>query len=401
MKVLVINSGSSSIKFQFLEADERKVLSKGLVERIGLADAIFTYEVPGREPLKETSSIPDHRDGIHKILDMLVHPKHGVIGSLKEIEAVGHRMVHGGEKIKKPELLTPEVVRVVEDCIPLAPLHNPPNLLGLRAVETLLPDVPHVGVFDTAFHASMPRDAYIYALDYAYYEKHGIRRFGFHGTSHEYVAQRGAQMLNIPFEKFHCVTCHLGNGVSLTAVKDGHSVDTTLGYGTMCGVPMGTRAGDVDPAIILHLMDDMKMTTKDVHNLIYKQSGLKGMSGLNNDMRDIVKAAGEGNVRAQTALDVFAHCNRKYIAAMASNLDGRLDAIIFTAGIGENCYEIRESICKGLQVLGAHLDTEKNRVRGREAVISTADSPVKILVVPTNEELMIALETESVLKGRA
>lgn len=400
MKILVINSGSSSIKFQLLETADRTLLCKGLMERIGLSDGIFTYQPTGREKIRRNLPIPDHRAGIQLLLDTIVDGQNGVIRSIHELSAVGHRIVHGGEKIKKSELLTPEVIRIIEECTVLAPLHNPPNLIGVAAVQALLPEIANVGVFDTAFHASMPPHAYIYPLEYSFYEQHGIRRFGFHGTSHQYVALRAAEFLGRDPADFRCVTCHLGNGVSLTAVKGGRSVDTSLGFGTMCGVPMGTRAGDVDPAIILHLIDELHMSPKDVHELIYKKSGLKGMSGLTNDMRDLVEAALAGNERAKLALEIFAHYTRKYIAALATNLDGRLDAVIFTAGIGENCPEAREIICRGLEVLGIRLDPRKNDVRGRDAVISVDGASPLALTIATNEELMIALETETIVRAR-
>ncbi|MBN2051166.1 MAG: acetate kinase [Spirochaetales bacterium] len=399
MKILVINSGSSSIKFQLWNMDNHTVLCTGLIERIGLDDGIFNYRPDEGETTRDVLPIPNHTTGIKLLLDRITDKNSGVIPSIEEISAVGHRIVHGGDKITKSELMTPEIIQIVKEASSLAPLHNPPNLAGIEAIEQLLPGIPNVGVFDTAFHSTMPPEAYIYPLDYKYYTEHGIRRFGFHGTSHNYVALQGAKMLGIAPDKFNCVTCHMGNGVSLTAVKNGKSVDTTLGFGTMCGVMMGTRAGDLDPAIILHLQDVLGMSTKEVNNLIYKESGLKGISGLSNDARDVDEAAQKGNERAILALKLFAHGARKYIAALASDLGGRLDAIIFTAGIGENSINLRKMCCQGLEVLGAYLDTEKNTVRGKQAVISTTDSPVKILVVPTNEELMIAMDTERIVKA--
>lgn len=397
MIVLVINSGSSSIKFQLLNTQNRHALCKGLIERIGLNDSIFSYQPDNGQKFKEILPIPDHTAGIKLAMDMILDKDKGVIKELSEIDAVGHRIVHGGEKIKHSELLTPEIMAIIRESSKLAPLHNPANLMGVDAVRQVLPKIPHVGVFDTAFHASMPKHAYIYPLAYSYYETHGIRRFGFHGPSHQYVSMRAAEMLSIPVEAFNCVTCHLGNGVSLTAVKGGKSVDTSLGFGTMCGVPMGTRAGDIDPAIILHLQEELGMSPGSVHDLIYKQSGLKGISGLTNDMRDVENAAADGNERAQLALDIFAHGARKYIAALSTSLDGHMHAVVFTAGVGENGPEAREQICQGLEVLGIKIDSEKNKIRGKEAIISSDDSAVKVLVVPTNEELMIAIDTEAVL----
>lgn len=398
MNILVINSGSSSIKFQLLDTIQRKTLCKGLIERIGLADGIFTYQPDGKEKIKEFPVISDHKRGIKLVLNTIIDSKIGVISGLNQIHAVGHRIVHGGEKIQQAVLLNDDNIATIRECNKLAPLHNPPNLMGVEAVKALLPNIPHVGVFDTAFHATMPKKAYIYPIEYKFYEKHGIRRFGFHGTSHQYVSMRAAEMLGKKLEDFNCITCHLGNGVSLTAVKGGKSVDTTLGFGTMCGVPMGTRAGDIDPAIILHLIDELGMTSKDVHDLIYKSSGLKGVSGLTNDMRDVEMEAEKGHERAQLALDIFAHYARKFIAALATNLEGRVDAVIFTAGAGEMGCDIRELICQGLEFMGVRLDREKNKVRGKEAIVSTDDSPVKVMVVPTNEELMIALDTERIAK---
>ncbi len=398
MNILVINSGSSSIKFQLVNLEKRSVLCKGLLERIGIADGIFNYQPDGKDKIKEIRDIPTHKVGIAMILEAITSPVCGVIDSLNAINAVGHRIVHGGEKIKESVLLTPEEIEIIKDCNKLAPLHNPANLMGVEAVESCLPDIPHVGVFDTAFHATMPEHAYIYALNYDCYEKHGIRRFGFHGPSHQYVSMRGAEMLGIPLEEFNCVTCHMGNGVSLTAVKGGRSMDTSLGFGTMCGVPMGTRSGDVDPAILLHLIEEVGMTPSQVHDLIYKNSGFKGLSGLTNDMRDTEDAAAAGNKRAQLALDVFFHIARKYVAALATNLGGKIHAVIFTAGIGENSPETREEVCRGLEFMGVHVDPAKNKIRGKEAVVSTDDSPVKVMVIPTNEELMIAMETARLAK---
>jgi acetate kinase len=397
MIVMVLNSGSSSIKFQLLQMQDRGCLCRGLIERIGLDDAIFTYQPHSGESSRRILAVRDHGTGIELALRAVTDPVTGVLASLAEIRAVGHRIVHGGEKITKSELLSAGIIRIIEECSVLAPLHNPPNLLGVEAITRLLPGVPQVGVFDTAFHAAMPDESYIYALPYEYYRKHGIRRFGFHGTSHQYVARRTAEILGKPYGELNCITCHLGNGVSLTAVRGGRSVDTTLGYGTMCGVPMGTRAGDVDPAVILTLIGKLGLSTDEVHRLLYKESGLRGLSGLTNDMRDVVLAASEGNQRADLTLRVFAHCARKHIAAMATNLEGRLDAIVFTAGIGEYSTDTRARICAGLEVLGARLDPAKNRVEGQEAIISSEDSVIPILVVPTNEELMIALDTEEIV----
>ncbi|MQY77174.1 MAG: acetate/propionate family kinase [Spirochaeta sp.] len=399
MRILVINSGSSSLKFQLMNMIDREILCKGLIERIGSAEGTFTYSRGNGEKIVETREIPDHETAISLALQAITDPQAGVIKDLSEIDAVGHRIVHGGEKIKKSEFLTDEIIRIIQDCVRLAPLHNPANLLGVKALKKLLPDVPHIGVFDTAFHTTMPEKAYIYPLAYEYYKKHGIRRFGFHGTSHHYVSLRAAEILGIKPDKFNCITCHFGNGVSISAIQNGKSVDTSLGFGTMAGVPMGTRAGDLDPDIILYLIDQLKMSVTEVRHLIYKNSGLKGLSGLTNDMRDIVEAALAGKKRPKLALRIFTRSARKMIGAMATVLEGKLDAIIFTAGIGENNVEVRAMVCEGLEILGARIDLQKNLIRGKEGIISTDDSRIKLMVVPTNEELMIALETEALAQG--
>lgn len=398
MIVLVINSGSSSIKFQLIRAEAGTRLCAGQLERIGFEAGAFTYEPAGKEKLSRTLTIEDHSKGINLILNIIADPHVGVLSSIGQIDAVGHRVVHGGEAITKAELVTPRVETVIEECAKLAPLHNLANLMGIRAVRALLPSIPHVAVFDTAFHATMPEESYLFGLPYEFYQKHGIRRFGFHGTSHRFVSHRAAEILGRDPRRFACVSCHIGNGVSFAAVKDGRSVDTTLGFGTMCGVPMGTRAGDVDPVVVLHLMDVLGMSTKDVHQLLYFESGLKGLSGLSSDMRDVIRAVAAGNPRARLALGVFAHAARKHIAALATDLGGECDALIFTAGIGEYSRESRWLICEGLRVLGITLDEERNRVQGEEAIISSPSSRVPVLVVPTNEELMIALETAQVAK---
>ncbi len=395
MKILVINSGSSSIKFQLLNMSTQDLLCKGLIERIGLNDSIFTYQPKDGEKIKKTLEIKDHVVGLKTAMDMITDEKYGVIKSVDEIKAVGHRIVHGADRVSDSVNLTDENIKIIEECVPLAPLHNPANLMGVEAMKKLLPNVIHVGVFDTAFHSTMPEESFIYPIPYEMYEKHGIRRFGFHGTSHKFVAMKAAEKLNIPFEKFNCITVHLGNGSSLTAVKNGKSVDTTLGYGTMCGVPMGTRAGDIDPAIILHMIDNLGMSSKDVYTTLYKKSGLLGLSGISSDMRDIEAEIEKGNKRAKIAIDVFVHQVAKNILALAANLD-RVDAIIFTAGIGENGYEVREDIAEHLKAFGIKIDKEKNKVRGEYRIISAEDSNIKLMVVPTNEELMIAIDTKRI-----
>jgi acetate kinase len=397
MMVLVINSGSSSIKFQLIRMEDRARLCSGLLERIGLDDGIFTFEPSGRATLKRPASISDHSQGIALILQVIADPRIGVLGSIREVDAVGHRVVHGGETIDRAELVTPRIEAIIEDCSRLAPLHNPANLMGIRAVTALLPSVPHVAVFDTAFHASIPEESFLFGLAYECYRRHGIRRFGFHGVSHRYVSMRAAEILQRDPRSFTCVSCHMGNGVSIAAIRNGRSVDTSLGFGTMCGVPMGTRAGDVDPAVILHMIDVLGMSTREVHELLYSESGLKGISGISSDMRDVECAAASGNERALLAMKVFAHGCRRHVAAAATSLGGRMDALVFTAGIGEHSRETRRMVCAGLDVLGIQLDEARNATQGVEAVISGPSSRVPVLVVPTNEELMMAIETEEVV----
>lgn len=396
MKILVINSGSSSIKFRLVESSSGEAIASGLLERIGLEQGRMEYRVGSGERHVVEKPVPNHRTGLEMLLEMLVDPAAGVLATLGEIGAVGHRVVHGGEKFTDSVAIGPEVIAKLEECSAMAPLHNPPNLLGIRASMEALPGVPNVAVFDTAFHQTMPPVAYVYPLPWSVYEEKRMRRYGFHGTSHQYVAVQTARILGRPLEDICLVVCHLGNGSSITAVKGGRSIDTSLGYGTMCGVMMGTRSGDVDPAILLDLLENHGMTVSEVKDMVYKRSGLLGVSGVSSDMRDVEAAAASGNERAALALDLFADKVRKHIGAYAVTMGG-LDAITFTAGIGENGYEIRETICRGLEVLGARLDPEANRVRGVEKVISAKDSRVSILVVPTNEELMIARETERVL----
>jgi acetate kinase len=398
MTVLVVNSGSSSIKFQLLRMEDRSRLCVGLLDRIGFDDGMFSYTPEGREALRRTLCIKDHSEGIRLILQAICDPSFGVLASLDQVTAVGHRVVHGGEAISKAELITVDIENVIQECGTLAPLHNAANLMGIRAVKALLPMVPHVAVFDTAFHATMPKESFLFGLPYGYYETYGIRRFGFHGTSHRFVSRRAAEILGRDPRTFRGVTCHMGNGVSMAAIRDGLSVDTSLGFGTMCGVPMGTRAGDVDPAAILYLADSLGMSLKEIRRVLYFESGLKGLSGLSSDMRDIEGAVDTGNARAQLALQVFAHACRRHIAALATSLGGKLDAIVFTGGIGEHSCRSRSMICAGLEVLGVEINEVANEARGIEAVISKPSSRVAVLVIPTNEELMIALETEQVVK---
>ncbi len=395
MNILVLNSGSSSIKFNLWDMDRQKLLCKGLIEKIGKKDSSMTWSPDGEKTVIE-KEILNHKDGIQFVLDTITNSKNGVIKSIKDINAVGHRVVHGGEKITRSELVTDAIEKIIEDCIQLAPLHNPANLEGIRAIKKVLPGVPNVAVFDTAFHSSMPPKAYVYPLPYEFYEKYKIRKYGFHGTSHKYVSIRGAELFGKKPEKFNCITCHLGNGSSIAAVKNGISVDTTMGFTPLAGLPMGTRTGSIDPSIILYMIEKLGYDPHTVNEIINKESGFKGISGISSDVRELSKAAKDGNERAILTFKIFAHAAKKFIGGLATEMDSRLDAVIFTGGIGENSSEVRELICEGLQILGAHIDIEKNNFLKGEGVISLDDSPVKIMVIPTNEELMIALETSKI-----
>ena len=397
MNILVINAGSSSLKYQLLDPDTGTLLAKGLCERIGI-DGKFTYKASGKETLDAVdTAMPTHSEAIQAVLDALVDPKNGVIGSMAEIGAVGHRVVHGGEAFNKSVLITDEVLKAIEDCIPLAPLHNPANLTGIRACQKVMPGVPMVAVFDTAFHQTMPPVAYTYALPYAYYEADKVRRYGFHGTSHKYVAGRAAAMLGKPIEELKLISCHLGNGSSVTAIDGGKSVDTSMGFTPLAGVPMGTRSGDLDAGILQYLMNKYNMTIDEMLNVLNKKSGVEGLSCVSSDFRDLESAAGKGDSKAALAQEKFAYEVRKYVGAYAAAMGG-VDAVIFTAGVGENDKVVRAMICSGLEYMGLKLDDEANGVRGKEAVISAADSKVKALLIPTNEELMIAMDTAAIAK---
>ncbi|GAA0683386.1 MULTISPECIES: acetate kinase [Clostridium] len=397
MKVLVINCGSSSLKYQLIDMSNEKSLAQGLVERIGIEGSILTQKVEGRDKYIIETPMKDHKDAIKLVLGALVDEKNGVIKDMSEISAVGHRVVHGGEKYAESVLITEKVMKELDECAKLAPLHNPPNIIGIEACQALMPNTPMVAVFDTAFHQTMPEEAYIYALPYELYEKHGIRKYGFHGTSHKYVSRVAAETMGKNIEDLKIVTCHLGNGASLCAVKNGKSVETSMGFTPLAGLVMGTRCGDIDPAIATYLETDLGMSAKEVNNLMNKQSGVFGISGVSSDFRDIENAAAEGSKRAQLALDVFHHRVKEFIGAYAAAMGG-VDCVVFTAGLGENAKETREEICKGLEFLGFKIDTEKNNVRGKVAEISTDDSKVKVYVIPTNEELMIARDTMSLIK---
>ncbi|MCL2481561.1 MAG: acetate kinase [Spirochaetaceae bacterium] len=395
MNILVLNSGSSSIKYNLWEMTEKKLLCKGLIEKIGMDDSSMTFSANDEKKTIQ-KVIKNYNDGIQFILDTIISET-GVLESIKnitDINAVGHRVVHGGEKITRSEIVTPEVKAIIEECISLAPLHNPHNLEGIKTIEKVLPGVPNVAVFDTAFHSTIPPKSYIYPLPYEFYEKYKIRRYGFHGTSHQYVSLKAAELLNIPYNQFNCITCHFGNGASIASIKRGASVDTTMGFTPLAGLPMGTRTGDIDPAIILYMIQQLGYTPEQVNDIINKKSGFLGISGISSDMREIREAVRKRDYRAKLTLKVFAHSAKRLIAAMTPELEGRLDALIFTGGIGENSGLTREIICKGLSIIGAYLDAEKNKLTKGEGIVSKDESPVKILVVPTNEELMIALETQ-------
>ena len=400
MNILVINAGSSSLKYQLLNPETGDLLAKGLCERIGI-DGKFTYkpQVEGKKVLDAIDvAMPTHSEAIQAVLDALVDAENGVIGSMKEIDAVGHRVVHGGEAFNKSVLITDEVMKAIEDCIPLAPLHNPANLTGIRACQKVMPGVPMVAVFDTAFHQTMPAKAYMYALPYEYYENDKVRRYGFHGTSHKYVAGRAAAMLGKKPEELKLISCHLGNGSSVTAVDGGKSVDTSMGFTPLAGLPMGTRAGDLDAGILQYVMNKYGLSIDEMLNVLNKKSGVEGLSGVSSDFRDLENAAAEGNEKASLSREKFAYEVKKYVGAYAAAMGG-VDAIILTAGVGENDKAIRAMVCKGLEYMGVKLDDEANSVRGKETVISTADSKVKVLLIPTNEELMIAMDTASIVKG--
>ncbi|WP_043934107.1 acetate kinase [Bacillus sp. EB01] len=385
-KVIAINAGSSSLKFQLFEMPSETVITKGLVERIGLNDAIFTISVGG-EKIKEVTEIPDHEVAVKILLDKLTST--GIIKSLDEISGIGHRVVHGGETFTDSVLITEEVLNKIEELSELAPLHNPANLTGIRAFQQVLPDVPAVAVFDTAFHQTMPESSYLYSLPYEYYEKYGIRKYGFHGTSHKYVSQRAAELLGRPIEQLRLLSCHLGNGASIAAIEGGKSIDTSMGFTPLAGVTMGTRSGNIDPALIPYIMEKTGKTAEEVLDVLNKKSGMLAVSGFSSDLRDIELEAEKGNDRAELALEVFANRIHKYIGSYSARMYG-VDAIIFTAGIGENSASIRARVLRGLEFMGVYWDPSLNEVRGEEAFINYPHSPVKVIIIPTDEEVMIA-----------
>ncbi len=396
MKVLVINCGSSSLKYQLIDSDTEESLAVGLCERIGI-DGRLNHTPKGQDKVVINQDMPDHKVAIKMVIDALTDKDHGVIASLDEIDAVGHRVVHGGDKFAESVVIDDEVIKGIEEVSPLAPLHNPANLIGIRACKSIMPDVPGVVVFDTAFHQTMEPVAYMYGLPYECYEKYKVRRYGFHGTSHSFVSKRAMDILGLDPNNSKIIVCHLGNGASVTAVKNGKSVDTSMGLTPLEGLVMGTRSGDIDPAIIEYLAKNMNKSLEEVMNIINKESGVYGLSGVSSDFRDLEAAANEGNERAQLAQEVFAYRVLKYIGAYTAALDG-VDAIVFTAGLGENNALMRGMICKNLGFLGINIDKEKNSIRGQEQVISTPDSKVSVVVVPTNEELAIAREAVALIK---
>ncbi|MGF7139121.1 acetate/propionate family kinase [Roseimarinus sediminis] len=399
MKILVLNCGSSSIKFQFFNMTDQSVLAKGLVEKIGLNGSQLKLNKENGDKVVFNGEILDHKAGIEFVLGVLTSKKHGCIDKLSEISAVGHRVVHGGESFSSSVLIDNEVISEMEKCIELAPLHNPPNLKGIEAIEELIPDVKQVGVFDTAFHQTMPDYAYMYGIPYSLYKKYGVRRYGFHGTSHRYVSQRACEILGVDFQQQKIITCHLGNGASLAAIDKGKSVDTSMGFTPLEGLLMGTRAGDLDIGAVTFLMEKENIGVESASALFNKHSGMLGITSISSDARDIELAAEEGNERAILAMKMYDYRVRKYIGAYTAAMNG-CDILVFTGGIGENADITRKGVCEEMNWLGFHLDHNKNNgLRGKEAVISTDDSKVKIMVVPTDEELMIALDTQTIVEG--
>ncbi|MBR5270266.1 MAG: acetate kinase [Anaerotignum sp.] len=396
MKVLVLNCGSSSLKYQLIDMETEGVLAKGLCERIGIEGSRLKHQPAGKDAVIFDDYQEDHSVSVKMVLDALTHPEYGVVKSMSEINAVGHRVVHGGEYFANSVIINQEVIAAIEKCCELAPLHNPANLIGIAACDKIMPGVPQVAVFDTAFHQTMPERAYMYALPYEYYEKYKIRRYGFHGTSHRFVSEEVAKMLGRPYEETKTVTCHLGNGGSICAVRNGKSIDTTMGFTPLEGLVMGTRAGDIDAAVITYLMEKEGLTAAEMDNILNKQSGVLGISGVSSDFRDIEEASEAGNVRAGMALDVFAYKVAKRIGAYTAAMNG-VDAIVFTAGLGENSASTRKEICDYLGYLGVHIDSYNNSLRGKALEISAPDSRVRVFVIPTNEELVIARDTKELL----
>ncbi|MBO7455436.1 MAG: acetate kinase [Paludibacteraceae bacterium] len=398
MKILVLNCGSSSIKYALYNMDDKSVMTSGGAERVGLDGAFVKVKLANGEKKQIMHDMPEHTEGVKFIFSLLTDPKIGVIKSLKEIDAVGHRMVHGGEKFAKSVVITPEVIKAFEEVSDLAPLHNPANLKGIRAVEELMPGLPQVGVFDTAFHQTMPQYSYMYALPYEVYEKYAVRRYGFHGTSHRYVSARVCEFLGVDYTKQRIITCHIGNGGSLAAVKNGKCMDTTMGLTPLEGIMMGTRSGDVDGGAVTFLQKKLGLSPDEMSDFLNKKSGVAGVSGVGSDMRDLEAAVAAGNKRAQLATDMYNYKIKKYVGAFAAAMGG-VDIIVFTAGVGENQASMRAAVCRDMEFMGVKVDEELNAtIRGKEAVISTPDSKVKVVVIPTDEELMIASDTAALVK---
>jgi len=398
MKILVLNCGSSSVKYQLINTSINIALAKGLVSRIGMSQALLTHKPFDRPEIKITPEILDHIVAIEYVISILLSQNHGVIKDKKEIEAVGHRVVHGGEKFADSVLITAEILAEIRNCIELAPLHNPHNIRGINACEKILPGIPQVAVFDTAFHQKMPPVSYIYGIPYILYKKYGVRRYGFHGTSHHYVSKRAATILGKPLSELKMITCHLGNGASMTAIKEGISIDTSMGFTPLEGLLMGTRCGDIDPSIILHVMAQEELSLHEANTLLNKHSGMQGISGVSSDMRDIIEESHKGNRGAQLAFDIYCYRIRKYIGAYAAAMGG-LDVLVFTAGIGENSPLVRKKCCEDLEFLGIKIDDERNDEGIKiEQEISSDDSKVKVFAIPTNEELVIAMDTERIVK---
>jgi acetate kinase len=399
MIVLVLNCGSSSIKYQlFKMADGCEMLAKGLLERIGLNESILTHKPSGKEPYKVILDIPDHTTGINMVMEVLCNPVHGVIKNVNEIKAVGHRVVNGGESYKESVLIDNDVKKVIETCIELAPLHNPANLKGILSVEKLIPGVPQVAVFDTSFHQTMPDYAYMYAIPYEYYEKYRIRKYGYHGTSHKFVANKGARLLGKDIKNLKVITCHLGNGASVTAIRNGQSIDTSMGFTPVDGLIMGTRTGEVDPGVLVYIADKEHLNVTGVNNMINKKSGVFGISQISSDMRDLETAANAGNKKATLALNMYAYKAKKFIGSYIAALNG-LDLLIFTGGIGENDYSMRKKICSDMESLGIIFDDETNNgARGKDIVISKPESKVTVMAVTTDEEFVIASDTQYIVE---
>ncbi len=396
MNILVINCGSSSLKYQLIDMSNEKLIAKGLAEKVGLEDSIFSHTPVGKDKVVKNGKLNDHQDALNLVMESLVDKECGVIKSLDEIDAVGHRIVHGGEYYSSSVLIDEKVIEAIEKCVELAPLHNPANILGITACQKLLPGVPMVAVFDTAFHQTMPQEAFTYALPYEYYQKYKVRKYGFHGTSHKYVSGRAAHILDKPIEELKLISCHLGNGASLTAVKYGESIDTTMGFTPLEGLAMGTRCGNIDPSIVTFLQDKENLTARDLDTIMNKKSGVLGISGVSSDFRDIENAGEGGNERAKLALAVFMYKVKTAIGSYVAAMNG-VDAIIFTAGLGENSATSRKAICEGLTYLGITIDDDKNGMRGEEIIISTPDSKVKVIVIPTDEEMAIARDTKDIV----